>query len=180
MAVLGHELPTDPDMAGLLWAQERPSVRLGPHHEPSLRYLHAPDSNLHIAGWRASWSGKPKAQHGWLFRKLRLGIRAAFANCHGERESLTVWQTTLFRAVDQTGRVNSPREMCRSERNFGRLAAWRGQRRLAENGRIPGLQRADRRAERLSPEGFLAEGERFERSVPVRSVHGAQIGRGGI
>jgi hypothetical protein len=65
------------------------------------------------------------------------------------------------------GQVNSHGESRRSERSFGRLAAWRGQRRLAENRRIPELQRAERRAERLSPEGFLADGEDSNSRYPI-------------
>ena len=63
------------------------------------------------------------------------------------------------------GPVSSPRA-CREKRPPRRpietvsdsARTGRGAQPSAKNGRIPGLQRADRRAERVSPEGVLAEG----------------------
>jgi hypothetical protein len=57
------------------------------------------------------------------------------------------------------GQVNSHGESRPSESDPGAAATDRGQQPLAKNGATPGLQRADRRAERVSPKGDLAEGE---------------------
>jgi hypothetical protein len=57
------------------------------------------------------------------------------------------------------GQVNSRRESRASERDFEPPAPARGEQPSAKNGRIPGLLSGYRCAERLSPEGVLAEGE---------------------
>ena len=57
------------------------------------------------------------------------------------------------------GQVNRRRESGPSERDFEPPALAQGAQPAAKNGRIPGLQRPDRRAERVSPKGILAEGE---------------------
>ena len=62
--------------------------------------------------------------------------------------------------------VNSHRESGASERDFEPPASAQGAQLSGKNGRIPGLQRRDRRAERVSPEGVLAEGAGFELLVP--------------
>ena len=48
------------------------------------------------------------------------------------------------------------------------MRARRGEQPAVKNGGIPGLLRADRSAERVSPEGVLAEGEALS-SNPLRA-----------
>ena len=55
--------------------------------------------------------------------------------------------------------VNSRRESPALERDFELPTSAQGERQTAKNGGIPGPQRADRRAERASPKGVLADGE---------------------
>jgi hypothetical protein len=57
------------------------------------------------------------------------------------------------------GEVNSHGESGLSERDSRPAPASRGEQPPAENSGIPGLFRADRSAERVSPEGMLVEGE---------------------
>jgi hypothetical protein len=57
------------------------------------------------------------------------------------------------------GQVNSYGESRASERVFGFMRARRGEQPAVKNGGIPGLFRAEHRAERVSPEGVLAERE---------------------
>ena len=64
--------------------------------------------------------------------------------------------------------MNSYGESRASERVFGSMRARRGEQPAVRNGAIPGLQRADRPAERVSPEGILAEGEELS-SNPLRA-----------
>jgi hypothetical protein len=63
------------------------------------------------------------------------------------------------------GEVNSHGERRASERDFELPAPAQGAQPSAKNGRIPGLQRAGDRAERVSPKGVLAERAGFELSV---------------
>jgi hypothetical protein len=65
------------------------------------------------------------------------------------------------------GEVNSRRERCPSERAFGRAVHWQGQHPLDENGAIPGLFRTDHRAERLSAQAVLADGEDSNSRYPI-------------
>jgi hypothetical protein len=57
------------------------------------------------------------------------------------------------------GQVNSRREGRASERDFELPVPAQGAQPSAKNGAVPGLQHADRPAERVSPSGVLAEGE---------------------
>jgi hypothetical protein len=69
----------------------------------------------------------------------------------------------------EIGQVNSHRDSWLLERDFWPEPASEGEQPRAQNGGIPGLQRGDRRAERVSPEGILAEGEELS-SNPLRRV----------
>jgi len=66
------------------------------------------------------------------------------------------------------GQVNSYGESRASERVFGFMRARRGEQPAVKNGGIPGLFRAEHRAERVSPEGVLADGEELS-SNPLRA-----------
>ena len=60
--------------------------------------------------------------------------------------------------------VNSHGESRPSERKFGPARRCQGQQPSSKNGAFPGLQRPDRRSERVSPRGVLADRVGFERS----------------
>ena len=64
--------------------------------------------------------------------------------------------------------VNSHGESRASETDSEPPATAQGAHPSAKSGGIPGLQRADLRAERVSPEGVLAEGEELS-SNPLRA-----------
>jgi hypothetical protein len=70
------------------------------------------------------------------------------------------------------GPVNSQGESRASETDFEPPATAQGAHPSAKNGGIPGLQRADRRAERVSPEGVLAEGEILSSNPLCRVFNG--------
>ncbi len=78
-----------------------------------------------------------------------------------------------FAALHRMGRVNSRGERRPSERVSGVAPTRRGEQPSPEKGGIPGLQRADRSAERVSPKGVLAEGKRFELLVQGSGEHWA-------
>jgi hypothetical protein len=81
---------------------------------------------------------------------FELGVRPHFLNAFRNKEEASGYRL---------GQVNSRGESWLSERDFRPAPASGGEQLAAENGGIPGLQRADGRAERLSAWAVLAEGE---------------------
>ena len=75
------------------------------------------------------------------------------------------------------GQVNSYGESRASERTFGPMRARRGEQPAVKYGGIPGLLRADSSAERVSPEGVLAEGGEPVRGLQDGLRSGPRAGR---
>jgi hypothetical protein len=90
---------------------------------------------------------------------LYLDQPRGIANSALVSDQLGAWSTCQKRSGYRMGQVNSDGESCLSESNFRSATASRGEQPAANNGRIPGLQRAPRRTERVSRKGVLAEQE---------------------
>jgi len=102
-----------------------------------------------------------------LFRGRILATQRIFQTPSSAAEQQAIDRQADFELLTKRAESTARGEMCRSERNFGRPVAWRGQQSLAEDGRIPGLLRVDRQAESEFAQVVLADGEDSNSRYPI-------------
>src|SRR5918996_3515163 len=103
--------------------------------------------------------GEPYARPRGCVSISPLGYRSATSNSASSAHQATLCYDEKNSSGYRMAEVNSRRESRASERDSELPAPAHGAQPPAKNGRIPELFRADRSAERVSPEGVLADRE---------------------